>query len=549
MTYALRPYQERVLSDVFAWFSQNPEGHPVVSAAVGSGKSIMIAEFVRRVMTAWPDQRILMVVHSRELVRQNAEKLTSIWPEAPLGIHSAGLGSADCFEPIIFATIGSIWKKAMHLGRFDLALVDECHAIPSKSQGMYRRLIDDMRKINPKFRAIGWTGTPFRGDGVWLWDGPDPLFSGLAAEVTMDELLEQQYLTPLVNGATRTHVDTSGVTVDRRTGDYVVSQLAKVADDYAVTRAAVAEIVDKGRDRRSWLVYCVTVDHAHHVCDEIQRHGIAAAVVSAKTPKTERDSILAEFKAHRLRCIVNVVVLTTGFDHPATDLIALLRPTRSPVLAIQIMGRGMRTAPGKTDCMVLDFTDSTEQLGPVNRISGKSYRPPQEGAEAPTKQCPACLDRGVVTMLPAGVMECDVCGYLFEAQESGPAHEARARNAVLLAPAGVRADTVYPVTRVAYLVHKKPGKPDSMRVDYYSGMRRVASEWVCFDHDGYAREKAAHWWKSRVDPSYYDRLPNTAQAVTIAPRAARAPSHITVDNSGKYPDLKRVHFEQQRETA
>jgi DNA repair protein RadD len=444
MNYVLRPYQERVIDQVVEWFMQNPTGHPVVGACVGAGKSIMIAEFVRRVMTAWPDQRILMAVHSRELLKQNAEKLTAIWPEAPLGIHSAGLNSADCFEPIIYSTIGSIWKKAYHLGRFDIALVDECHAIPSKAQGMYRHFIDEMRKINPRFRVIGWTGTPFRGDGVWLWDGPEPLFSGLAAEVSMDELLAQDYLTPLVNGATTTQIDASGVTVDRRTGDYVVSQLAQAADDAEITRAAVAELVDKGQDRRSWLVYCVTIDHAHHVCAEIQRHGIAADVVSSKTPKGERDRILSDFKSHTLRCIVNVAVLTTGFDHPATDLIALLRPTRSPVLAIQIMGRGMRTAPGKTDCMVLDFTDSTELLGPVNRISGKGYRPPQEDEEAPTKQCPGCLKKGVVTILKAGVMECDVCGYEFEPEKRRVAHGTKARDSVLLAPAGVKADTVYP---------------------------------------------------------------------------------------------------------
>lgn len=541
MTYTLRPYQSRVIDQVFDWFAQHQEGHPVVSACVGAGKSIMIAEFVRLVMTTWPDQRILMVVHSRELVRQNAEKLVTIWPEAPLGIHSAGLNSSDCYEPIIFASIGSIWKKAMHLGRFDIALVDECHAIPSKSTGMYRKLIDDMRRINPRFRVIGWTGTPFRGNGTWLWQGEDPLFSALASEVTMDELLEQQYLLPLVNGATETQIDASGVTVDKRTGDYVVSQLAKLADDAEVTRAAVQEIVDKGRDRRSWLVYCVTVNHAQHARDALRAQGIACEMVSAKTPKGERDAILSAFKGHSIRCIVNVAVLTTGFDHPPTDLIALLRNTRSPVLMTQIAGRGMRTAPGKQDCLFLDFTDSTELLGPINRITGRDWRPPsKQDRDAPLKQCPTCLAAGTVTMLPVSVMACDTCGHEFE-REHG--HDAIAHNAVLIAPAQQRKTVVYPVSRVAYLIHRKPGKPDSMRVDYYAGLRRVASEWVCFDHDGYAREKAAHWWKSRVDPTYYDRLPNTAQAVTLASKAAMAPTHITVDETSRYPELKQAHFD------
>lgn len=539
MSYSLRPYQQRVIDQVFDWFSRNPTGNPVVSATVGAGKSIMIAEFVRQVMTTWPDQRILMAVHSRELVRQNAHKLTAIWPQAPIGIHSAGLGSWACYEPIIFASIGSIWKKAMQIGRFDIALIDECHAISTKDSGMYRKLIDDMLKINPKFRVIGWTGTPYRGNGVWLWEGESPLFSGMAADVSMDELLDGNYLVPLVNASTRTTIDASGVKIDNRTGDYVTSQLAKLVDHEQVTREAVSEIIDKGQDRKSWLVYCLTIKHAEHVRDEIRKHGIACEMVTGKTPKGERDEILNKFKAHRIRCVVNVAVLTTGFDHPATDLIALLRNTRSPVLMTQIAGRGMRTAPGKTDCVFLDFTDSTMLLGPINRITGHKWTPPKQDGDTkePQKQCPTCLENGAVTLMHPSVMTCEVCGYEFP---ESVGHAAEASNAVLIAARAKQ--VVYPVTRVAYLTHRKPGKPDSMRVDYFSGLRRVTSEWVCFDHIGYAREKAAHWWKARVDPSHYDNLPTTAQAVKLSARCARVPSRVTVDESGKYTTLKQVHF-------
>ncbi|MFM2058425.1 MAG: Idiomarinaceae phage [Pseudomonadota bacterium] len=377
MTFALRPYQAQALDDLWRWFEANGDGDPVVEASVGAGKSVMIAELCRRVMAADASARILMCVHVKELVEQNLAKLVQVWPGAPVGVYSASVGSRQLGRAITYATIGSVARRAHLLGRVDLMIVDECHLISDRQDTMYRQLIDELRRYCPHMRVIGWTGTAFRGDGIWLTQ--QGLFTHVAARVTMGELLKQGFLAPLHSVATEQHIDTSGV---RTSGaDYVVSALAEVSDTAERVQAACAEIAALAADRKKWLVFAVTVDHAQHVAAELRStHGVACAVVSATTPKTEREAHIAGLRSGRLRALVNVAVLTTGFDVPELDCIALLRATKSPVLYVQIAGRGMRTAPGKVDCLWLDFTDTTATLGPVDAIKGRARLPKREAS-------------------------------------------------------------------------------------------------------------------------------------------------------------------------
>jgi DNA or RNA helicases of superfamily II len=160
----LRDYQQRILSDLYAWFRRNPEGNPIVNACVGAGKSVMIAELCRQALSDWPETRIVMVVASRELCQQNLLKLYAVWPDAPAGVLSASLGGRDTQSQILFATIGSIAKRAHEIGHVDLLLVDECHNVNPAESGMYRTLITDLKRFgSTHLRVIGWTGTPFRG--------------------------------------------------------------------------------------------------------------------------------------------------------------------------------------------------------------------------------------------------------------------------------------------------------------------------------------------------------------------------------------------------
>lgn len=531
----LRPYQQRVLDDLWQWFADHPDGDPIVEACVGAGKSVLIAELCRRAITQHPGTRILMLVHSKELIEQNLAKLIAVWPDAPVGAYSASMGARQLGRAITYATIGSVRRRAHELGHVDLVLVDECHLISDDEATMYQRLISDLRQYCPAMRVIGWTGTPFRGDGVWLTQGS--LFTHIAARVTMRELLDEGYLAPLVRAETTERIDTSGVRTQG--GDYVVSALAEASDRADIVRRACAEIVRLAEQRQRWLVFAVTVEHAKHIADELRgTHGVSCAVVSAKTPKPERERLIADSRAGRLRALVNVAVLTTGFDVPEIDCIALLRATRSPVLYVQIAGRGMRMAPGKRDCLWLDFTDTTALLGPVDQVKGRA-RPPKSTAEAPVKHCENCGNPS-----PAGAAECAVCGHKFP-----PPQRIQHADFVDTRSAVMSTDVVWhSVTRIDYSRHPgKDGKPDTLRVDYWSLWRRVASEFVCIEHTGYPRLKAEQWWRKRSDLPAPESIDEALERIHAG--ELREPSPIAVQMEGKYPRVVSVRFDEHKEAA
>lgn len=523
----LRDYQKTAIDELLIWFDEHDDGHPIVEAAVGSGKSVMIAWLCQHALTTWPGTRIIMLVPQKELLEQNLEKLLAIWPDAPVGIHSASVGKKDIGYDIMVATVGSLYKKAHQLGKVDLLLVDECHLIPGGDMGMYRKFIGDMHKYNPHMRVIGWTGTPFRGNGEWLTTVDNALFTHIVARVTMDDLLAQKYLSPLTTEETGITYDASNVGTSG--GDYIVSQLAAAVDRPELVEAACNDIVMRGASRKKWLVYCVTVEHAHHVCDALIERGISATVISAETPKAERADLIAKYKRGDLRCIVNVAVLTTGFDVPDVDLIALLRNTKSPVLYVQIAGRGMRIADGKTDTLWLDYTDTTELLGPVNKVKGRVRK--KKGGEAPVKVCDECG-----SLNPINAKECSTCGTPFEIIETDPHRESASKAAIL--SIGKPVFVEHDITAVTYSLHRKVGKPDSMKASYWSGMKVVANEWVCLEHSGYARDKAVAWWLKRARGSFGESTPRTvAEALEVAGIALRPPVSIKVNVAGKYPEI------------
>jgi len=536
-----RPYQSRTLDELWAWFGKHDGGNPIVEACVGAGKSLMIALLAQRADLEFPGTRILVLVHQKELLEQNVEKIVTVWPEANVGIYSAGAGRKDLGCQITYATIGSIYRDAHLLGRIDIVLADECHLINPKDAGMWRSFLNDLAKYCPHARTIGWTGTPFRGNGVWLTAGDDALFTNVATRVTMRELLDLKFLSPLVPATTVTRIDAHDV---RMSGDdYVISELAKVTDTEELVEATCDEIVQLAAERSRWLVFAVNVSHANHVAEALQRRGVVAAMVCGNTPKAERASLIADFKAGRIRCLVNVGVLTTGFDAPETDFIALLRATKSPVLYVQIAGRGMRIAPGKENCLWADFTDTTAIMGPVDAVKGRLPTGGRKG-EAPTKLCPSCGSQNA-----ASATECLDCGFLFPEPERIK-HGTQASAAAVLSSQQESMLETRPVTEVRYRIHRKEGSPESMRVEYYDNMIRVASEWVCLSHEGYARKKAESWWTQRTT---IDAIPgNTEEAIEWLDYSAavlRQPAAIVITKADKYPKIVSYHWQKEEQAA
>ena len=930
MSIQLRQYQRESLDALYAWFLANPTGNPLLVLPTGAGKSLLIAALIREALESWPSTRILMATHVKELIQQNAQRLISVWPEAPIGIHSAGLKKKDVYHPVIFAGIQSVWKKAWHMGAFDLILIDEVHLVSHKAEGTYRHFLTECRKINPNVRIIGLTATPFRTGHGSLMHGEDPLFHGVAHQVKMLDLIAQGYLSPLVSKRMATTLDVSGVQIKQ--GEYAAGQLERAVDRDDITQAALDECIEYGADRKKWLVFCSGVAHAEHVAEAINARGIAAGCVTGKTPTHERDRLIEQFRRGQLRALTNANVLcldeeteiltsdgfigiddmtpdhlvagwkkdetiefekpkmivrrfrdvdekmvtlsgdhtpfirvtenhrmvlrnggnrakikvipaidlqnvaspaiptcgiadpfdidipleeektrkkinariaslawvyrqrgaerdeslrlakefanmrdgmsvkkpsdlileeceligfwlgdgtkacgrvalaqslvyqdvvdrvdtlleitgihahraiyppskksvhssvrwtlargtgglgqsvargyfeiepylnkegtylywgmsvdqfkrllhgfwladgnhhtknnesqrriqgtqyklysllqaicsargisarisrpmkkrnpdhgtqwkftwdekrtwnyrskkhltieseykeervwcvtsstsylicrrggkvfvignTTGFDVPDTDMLVMLRPTQSPGLFVQMVGRGSRIAPEKESCLVLDFAGNTMRHGPVDQIEAWTPRPSDGAGEAPSKACPDCE-----TIVATAVRVCPECGYAFPFEEKH--HAAHASDAPILSTDFAPRLERHEVARVEYDYWPgRDGRTPTLKVTYYGPYMRIASEWVCFEHVGFARNKAVGWWAIRAPAS---TIPSTIdEAEQRAPAELRIPSAIIIDTKLKYPEITGYEWgeKEQRNAA
>jgi DNA repair protein RadD len=515
----LRPYQLDAIDAAYRHLRERDD-NPVVVIPTAGGKTPILATICRDAVARW-NGRVLVVSHVKELLQQAVDKLKQVCPELPVGVYSAGLNRRDTAHRVIVAGIQSIYKRACELDAFDLIIVDEAHLIPTDGDGMYRQFLAEAKVLNPHLRVIGLTATPYRLDAGPICSA-DHFLNAICYEIGIKELIRDGFLCPLVSKSGVAKVDTSALHV--RGGEFMADEVEDLMDQEAVVEAACREIVDYTRDRNACLIFAAGVKHGRHVAAMLQaKHGIECGFVCGDTPAGERDELLARFRGDKasglfprapLRYLCNVNVLTTGFDAPHIDCVALLRPTMSPGLYYQMVGRGFRLHPSKQNCLVLDFGGNVLRHGPVDQIKVKEKAGTGAGA-APAKECPECH-----SVVAAGYAACPDCGFVFPVPER-QSHEAQASDAGVLS--GQVTNTKFRVSDVYYSVHTKRGAseddPKSMRVDYKVGWHEYKSEWICFEHEGYARQKAVAWWKRRSP----DPVPDTAErAVELAQCGALA---------------------------
>jgi len=536
----LRPYQREAIEAVYRHLRQRDD-NPVVVLPTAAGKTPLLATICKDAVTQWGG-RVLILAHVKELLEQAADKLRAVCPEVKFGVYSAGLKRRDTEHAVIVAGIQSVYKRACELDAFDLIICDECHLIPRDGDGMYRQFLSEAKAVNPHVRVIGLTATPFRLDSGAIC-GPDHFLNTICYEIGVRELIRDGYLCPLVTKAGKTKVDTSGLHV--RAGEFVADEVENLVDQDSVVEAACREIVEATQDRQSVLIFAAGVAHGRHVVRALQeKHGLECGFVCGETPAAERDELLARFRRvsgglfgrEPLKYLCNVNVLTTGFDAPNIDCVALLRPTASAGLFYQCVGRGFRLHDGKQNCLVLDFGGNVLRHGPVDQLKIKDKSSSGSG-EAPAKECPECQ-----SVIAAGYSTCPDCGYQFPPPERQK-HEAQASEAGILS--GQVTITTFKVEDVSYSVHTKRGAaedaPKTMRVDYQVGLNEYKSEWVCVEHEGYARRKAEQWWRKRSP----DPVPDTAErAVQLAECGAVAPpTYITVRAVAGEPYERIVDYE------
>lgn len=544
----LRDYQHEAVQSIFDYYTMGNVGNPVVAEPTGTGKSIVIAEFCRRVLNYWPNQRIVVATHVKELVEANAKAMLKVWPTAPAGIFSAGLGSRDTMQSIIFGGVASMVNSIERFGVRHLMLVDEAHLVSPKEESNYQRIIRGFKVLNPNFKVIGFTATAYR-TGQGSIANVNSMFTDVCCDQTSMQkfnwFISEGYLVPLIPKRTMTELDVTDVGVTN--GDYTANELQAAVDKSDVTYQCCREIMEYGAQRRSWLIFAAGVEHAEHVAQCLQTLGVNAQTVHGKLAKAVRDERVTSFKNKTLGCIVNNNVLTTGFDYPGLDLIGMLRPTTSTGLWVQMLGRGTRPvyAPGfdlsikegrlaaisyssKQNCLVLDFAGNTRRLGPINDpVIPKARVKGAKAGVAPIKICPIC---GVYNHAQASQCANPACAAKFERQ-SKLTNEASEKELI-------RSDepiiSRLQIQRILYTKMQLNGKPPMLKVSYFCGLEHV-KEVLCFEHTGFARTAARRWWRehSSTEP------PETVDLALAQQQYLREPVALMVHTNKKHPEIKK----------
>lgn len=407
---------------------------PLVNSCVGSGKSLVFAELARRAHAR--GERTIICAHTRELVEQNAAACRLLMPGVHIGINAAALHERTWRAPVICAAIQSVYKYAHSFGPVQNVGTDEAHLTPHSESGMYR----EFHRGFPGARFPGASGTVFRLAGGSLVEGEGAPFEKVVYRYSILDGIRDGYLVPAFSVAADDKIDSSKLRVSK--GEFTGA--SQDAQTIALMDNHIAQMVTHGAQRRAWLCFEASTKSAKAMTARLNEWGVPTGLVLGETPGAERARTILDFKSGRLRCLVNVAALTTGFDVQEVDMLVMRRRTQSLGLYIQMTGRLLRTiggtidrsvAAGKSDGIVLDFAGNIDQHGPLDFIRPKENAPRLVSCEEcgkrnsqaaarcwscdalMTKLCPACLET-----VARGTLDCPHCQH---DMRSGPREESK----------------------------------------------------------------------------------------------------------------------------
>lgn len=543
----LRPYQEGALAAIRGWWDAGRQGDPMlVCAPTGSGKTVIFAELCRRLLADYPGVSILVLAHRKELIEQTVDKLTTLWPQAPVGVYAASLGSRETAQ-ITVASRDTVASKIDDLGHITFLIIDEAHRVSVKDEGRYRAIINTLKGKYADLVVIGFTATPYRlGQGKIY--GKGKLFGDMAYQIGLRTLIDAGHLVdyrfPLV--AESAVINTDGIATIG--GDFDEGELAERATADGMVRAAIDNWQEHGADRKSSVFFCVSILHAEMVAEELLHRGILCPVVTGMTPMAQRTDALARFGSGEFAAIANVGVLTEGWDCPRCDCVVLLRPTQSASLYVQMAGRGLRTFEGKTNCLIMDFGGNVERLGkPEDATEPEPTKKKKgDGSAFGPKRCGKWVEgtgEGVGTWAngcgcenhPAA-RECVQCHKPFiDHAVKAYGTDAQGRKLQRFAVESVQ----------AMVRNSQASGRDYVRVAFNCGLFQTFYKNVMLGYQGYAGEKAAREWALLTGDSlegvYADLSQFTPQEMTNA-FAPVSVTHITVDLASKWKDITEVEY-------
>ena len=521
-TFEERWYQEEAVDALFNYYSterKSVNGIPdrknaLLCMPTGTGKSLVVAKFIKRCFDYVPSTRIMMSTHVKELIKQNAGKLLEHWPLAPLGINSAGLKQRDMMQPIIFGGVQTM-ARSTNWGHFDFLIIDEAHLLAD--EGSYQTLITWLLMKNPYLKIIGLTATPYRMGLGLMTNGT--IFTDIVYDITniqgFERLIMDGYLCPLISAPMKTVLDTTNVGVSK--GDYVQKELEAAVDKNDVNYSALTEYVEHSQQRRCGLIFASGVNHATHLWEmmnDVFRED--CVILHSKRTEAQNDQALLDWKSGKIKHAVNMNMLTTGVDNPMLDVIGDLQPTMSTGKHVQKYGRATRPFPDKGNGLILDFARNTRRLGPINdpvipRLKGEG-----PAGDAPVRICPDCG-----FYCHASKRTCTVCGMEFD---FSPDLSRQASTAPVMRSDLPEVEMIR-VDRVVYSPHvsKASGK-HSIKISYYCGLRTYY-DWKSVEGEGYAAKIGRDWFR-QIYGEPHDGITNADVLQLVS--YLRTPSQIKV---------------------
>lgn len=525
MSFQERWYQNEAAEAAFQDAISSPDVHPVIAAPTGSGKTPIICKISEKIFDHNPFGKILVLSHSKSIVWQDFSALEKYFDGFPIGLYAAGLDTKD-IKTITVAQIQSVYRKAHLFKNFTTVIIDEAHAVNTKQTGMYRNFLS---KINANY--IGLTATPFRTGHGYIYKGEKTLFNKLSYDLTSVEnfnrLINEGYLCNLISKKTDLQYDRKKLT-KTVAGDFSQLQASKEFGREEITQQCVKETVHYGKKFHKWLCFAIDIEHANLIKKLFEDNGIKAGVVHSKMSDDglNFDETVAAHKRGNIKVLVNVDMLTTGYDDPQIDLIAMMRPTKSPIIHVQTLGRGSRVvyadghdlntiegrlsairASQKPCCLVLDFAGNSgpNGLGPINAVRVKQKGESDEKGDAIVKLCPKCdvYNYGAAKF-------CVNCGHEFKFKErlqiTAGTTDIVQRNKPIKDFEDNNLTGWVNVRDIEYKrYNSNKGYPDCLMVTYFTGLTKV-NDFVSIDSYGKLRYRAKHWinvrwngWSSAPD--------------------------------------------------
>lgn len=522
----LRDYQEQAVDRTLTHLTTKTT-NPLIVLPTGAGKSVVISELVNRVGV-----KTLLLAHRAELLKQNGALISG----GSVSFYSASLGEKDLSGQVVVAGIQSIARSTdEQLANFKLVIIDEVHRLPPDGEGQYRTLLS---KLSPEARVVGLTATPFRlSTGSLIGNGQ--LFDEISYTADLISLQRAGYLSPILSKIPKHSPKHEALEV--RSGEFTGASLEAVYGSDMVTNSTVRDLLTQAANRKSVIIFCATKIHAEKVTSTLKAKGEAVELILSDTMPMLRADFIDQFKKGRLRFLVSVDIFTEGFDAPNVDCVVLARSTMSPGLFCQMVGRGLRLSPatGKTDCLLLDYGRNLELHGPIDQVrvvkkmvrdskTGK-FEEKSEVIGTKLKGCPTCE-----APLPARATSCSSCGFIFPSGAALHNHEQL--------PVTSDQEAEWEIVFCRVVRHRKEGSPDMVKIEYHKDQfgPPVLSEFLCFDHGGFAAQKAVARWRKQVKPGHQcaTRTDQALRSITTL----RPVERVAAKKDGKYWRVTKLKF-------